>query len=117
MRLQLTDKYYEYIPERVLTVNGTTVLWDIPVITDRTILANRPVIVLHDKRVYTCLLIDITMPDDSNINTKETEKLNKHKDLEIEVSRMWKVRIKIVPGVHGALGTVEQGLDQNFQLL
>jgi hypothetical protein len=33
-------------------------------------------------------LIDIAIPDDSNFNTKETEKLNKYKDLEIEVSRM-----------------------------
>jgi len=38
--LQVTDKYYEHIPQRVLTVNGTTILWDIPVITDRTLLAN-----------------------------------------------------------------------------
>jgi hypothetical protein len=37
-RLHVTDKYYEHIPERVLTVNGTTILWDIPV--DQTILAN-----------------------------------------------------------------------------
>jgi hypothetical protein len=43
------------------------------------------------------LLIDTAIPDDSNINTKETEKLSKYKDLEIEVSRMWKVRTKIVP--------------------
>jgi len=40
MGLQVTDRYYENIPERVLTVNGTTILWDTLVITDQTILAN-----------------------------------------------------------------------------
>jgi hypothetical protein len=60
----------------------------IPVITDKTILANQPAVVLHDKKENTCLLIDITIPDDSNINTKETEKLYKNKDLEIEVGRI-----------------------------
>jgi hypothetical protein len=63
------------------------------------------------------MLIDMALPDDSNDNTKETEKLSKYKDLEIEVSRMWKVRTEIVPVVTGALGTIEKGLDQNFQLL
>jgi hypothetical protein len=31
------------------------------------------------------------------MNTKETEKLSKYKDLENEVSRLWRARIKIVP--------------------
>jgi len=65
-------------------------MWYVPVITDRTILANPPDIVLHDKKEKICLLIDITIPDDSNLNTKETEKLSKYNDLEIEVSRCGK---------------------------
>jgi len=35
--LQVTDMYYEPIPEGVVNVDGTTVMWDVPVITDRTI--------------------------------------------------------------------------------
>jgi len=59
----------------------------------------------------------MALPDDSNVNTKETEKLSKCEDVEIEVSRMWKVRTEIVPVVIGALGTIEKGLDQNLQFL
>jgi hypothetical protein len=55
--------------------------------------------------------------DDDDVNTKGTEKLSKYKDLEIEVSRMWKVRTKIVPVTIGALGTIKKGLDQNLHLL
>jgi hypothetical protein len=72
--------------------------------------------ILRDKKEKTCLLIDVDIPDDSNINTEEIERLNKYKDLEIAVSRMWKVRTKIVPVTTGALGTIKNGLVQNRQL-
>jgi hypothetical protein len=61
--------------------------------------------------------MDIAITDDSNFNTRETEKLSKCQDLEIEVSRMWKVRTKIVPFVIVGSGTIKKGLDQNLQLL
>jgi hypothetical protein len=35
---------------------------------------------LHDKTENTCLLIDIALPDEENINTKETEELSEYKD-------------------------------------
>jgi hypothetical protein len=69
---------------------------------------------MHDTKEKTCLLINIAIPDDSNGNTKETEKLSKYKDLEIKVSRM---RTKIVPVIIEALGTNKEGLNQNVQLL
>jgi len=55
----------------------------------------------------------VAITDDSNVNIKATEKLSKCKDLDIDVSRMWKVRTKIVPPITGALGTIKKGLDQN----
>jgi hypothetical protein len=60
-------------PEGAINVNGTTGMWDVPVITDRTVPANRPdtVGLLHDKKEKTCLLIDIALPEDSNVNTKK----------------------------------------------
>jgi hypothetical protein len=47
------------------------------------------------------------MPDDSNVNRKEIDKLSRYKNLEIEVSRMWKVRTKIVPFMIEVLGKFE----------
>jgi len=49
-RWQFTDRYYEFVPEIVISVNGTTNMWDVPVITGRTIRANWPGIALHDKK-------------------------------------------------------------------
>jgi len=64
-----------------------------------------------------CLLIDIAIPNDSKINTTETENLSNKKNLEIEDSRVWKVRTVMVPVMIGALGTIKKELDQNLQLL
>ena len=40
MGFQVTDKYYEHVPERVININGTAIMWDVLVVTDRTISAN-----------------------------------------------------------------------------
>jgi len=77
----------------------------------------QPDVVLLDKKENTCVLIDTAISAYSNIYTKGNKKLRKYKDLETEVSRMWKVRTQIVPVTIGALGTIKKGLVQNLQLL
>jgi hypothetical protein len=77
MGLQVTHKCYEHIPERVMNVSGTAVIWYV----------------------------------------LKNEKPSRYKDLEIEGSRMWKVRTKIMPVIIGELGTIKKGLDRNLQLL
>jgi hypothetical protein len=91
MGLQVTDRYYEHIPGKVINISDTTIMWDVLVITDRTILANLPDIILHVKKEKPRLLMDIAIPAVPNVNTKETEK-NKQviRLVEIDVSRMWK---------------------------
>jgi hypothetical protein len=74
--------------EKVINVNGTTIMWDIFIIKDQTIPANEHDIVLYDKIGKTCLMSAIAIPGDLAFSTKETEKLSKYKDLEIKVSRM-----------------------------
>lgn len=115
--LPVADKYYEHSPDKVAQHNNVVLLWDVPIITDRTILANRPDIVLHDKQKNTCLLIDISVPDDANIILKESEKISKYKDLEIEVNRMWNTRTKVVPIIVGALGSLKIGFNNYVDML
>jgi hypothetical protein len=62
-------------------------------------------------------LINVAIPDDSNFKTKEIEKLNKYKHIEIEFSRIWKLRTQISSIIIGPLGTIKKGLDQNLQLI
>ena len=74
--IEITDKWYEHEPETVIhnKDNNITIMWDMPVNTDRTITANRPDIIVKDSVNSTCKLIDMTVPSDRNIALKETEK-------------------------------------------
>ena len=88
-----------------------TILWDMPIHTDRTIAANRPDIVLTNKKDKTCLLIDMTIPLDTKTSVKTMEKIDKCKDLEIEVERMCGLKTTTVPVVMGALGTIKKVIE------
>ena len=92
-----------------------TILWDMSVQTDREIKANRPDIVIKNKKEKSCLLIDMAIPTDRNSSVKVTEKLSKYKDLEIDIERMWGMKTTTIPGVIGALGLVKKGMDKNIQ--
>ena len=109
--IEVKDRWYEHEPTTVTEKNNITILWDMPIHTDRTIAANRPDIVLKNKKDKTCLLIDMTVPLDANTSVKTTEELNKYKDLEIEVERMWGLKTTTVPVVIGALGTIKKGIE------
>ena len=58
-------------------------------------------------------MMDVAVPSDQNISLKEFQKLSKYKDSEIEVTKMWKLKTKIIPAVTGALGMIKKGT-QNF---
>lgn len=108
------DKWYLHEPEIVTSKNNITILWDMAVHTDKEIKANRPDIIVKDFKNSTCLLIDISVPNDKNVSTKYFEKISKYKDLQIEVERMWKLKSKIIPVTVGALGLVIQNLEKSL---
>ena len=54
-------------------------------------------------------MTDVTVPADKNISLKEFQKLSKYKDLEIEVTKMWKLKTKTIPVVTGDLGIIKKG--------
>ena len=53
----------------------------------------------------------MTTPLDTNTSVKTTEKLNKYKDLETEVERMWGLKTTTVRVVIGALGTIKKDME------
>ena len=115
--IEITDKWYEHEPETVMhnNDNNITIIWDMPVNTDRTITAKKADIIVKDSVSSTCKLIDMTVPSDRNIAVKETEKKSKYKDLELEVQRMWHLKTVLIPVVVGALGTVKKGMVENIK--
>ena len=73
--IEVKERWYEHEPKTVSENDSVTTLGDMLIHTDGTIAANTPDIVLKNKKDKTCLLIDMTIPPDTN----------KYKDLEIEV--------------------------------
>ena len=72
--------------------NKVTILWDMPVQTNKEIKANRPDKVVKDKEKRTCLLIDMSIPNGKKHLFKTVEKLPKYKDLKIEIEKPWKLK-------------------------
>jgi hypothetical protein len=54
------------------------------------------------------MLIDVAISGDRNVIKKEAEKILKHKDLTIEIQRMWNVKTKIIPVIIGSTGTISK---------
>ena len=103
--------WWEHHPADVVETRDVTILWDFPINTDRTIKANRPDIIVKDRKAKTCLLIDMSVPSDQNVPVKTFDKLSKYKDLEIEIQKMWKMKAKTIPVIVGALGLVRVGTE------
>ena len=87
-----------------------TILWDLTINTNRKIEANRPDITIKNFKENTCIIIDVTVPADNNISLKEFQKLSNKKILQIEVTKMWKFKIKAIPVVTGALDMIRKSI-------
>jgi hypothetical protein len=54
------------------------------------------------------MLIDVAISGDRNVIKKEAEEILKYKDHTIEIQRMWNVKIKVIPVIIGATGTISK---------
>jgi len=101
----------------VLENSSVKILWDFTIQTDRHLSHNRPDIVFLDHCNKSAFLIDVAVPGDSRLTAKINEKREKYTDLKIELQRMWKVRVVIVPIIIGCLGSVSTCLVRNLKNL
>ena len=115
--IEVIDKWYEQKPESVTHNKDSkfTIMWDMPVNTDRTRTANRPDIIIKDSVNSTCELLDMSIPSDRNIARKEIEKKGKYKDLELEIQRTCQMKTEVIPVFVGALGTIKKGMVENIK--
>ena len=103
--------WFEHRAEKVLENNEVKILWDFNIHTDRVIEARRPDIVVVDKVSSQTMIIDIAVPGDFRVKTKESEKIEKYQDLALELTRVWKTSTKVIPIVIGALGAKYRIID------
>lgn len=99
--------YYKYLPDPVLENSCIKLYWDREIITDVLIRANRPDIVVYNKRMKRVTLIDIAVPLDRNVQSTYSAKITKYHDLAEELKQMWHLEeVRIVPVVISATGLV-----------
>ena len=103
-----------HMPKPVYEEGDVTVLWNQAVHTDREVTANRPDIIIKNKKGKSCTLIDLAVPTDRNAVQKEAEKKLKYKSLCIEIQRMWNLKCTIIPVIIGATGIVTRSLRKKF---
>jgi len=78
---ETTDKWYTDMPKPLYEEGDITVLRNQAVHTEREVTANRPDIIIKNKKENTCTLVDVVIPADRNVVQKEAEKKLKYKSL------------------------------------
>ena len=81
-------------------------MWDFSIQTDWVIETCRPDLVVVDKKVRSCKIIDFAVPGDSRIAEKEKVKIEKYQDLGRELQKICNVKVKIIPIVVGTLDAI-----------
>ena len=82
---QLDAQYwYEHKPGRVLENVWVTVLWDSQIITDMHIPCTKPDIVIKEKVIDKCPVIDVAIASDYNIQKRATKEMSKYMNIQIE---------------------------------
>jgi hypothetical protein len=80
---ETTENWYSHTPKPVCQHENITVLWNQGEQTDREVLANRPDIIIKNKKDKICLLLDVAISSDRNVIQKESENKLKYKNLSI----------------------------------
>ena len=105
-----TKKWYMHNPAPVLENDTYKLLWDFNIQTDHLILARIPDLIIINKKMRICKIVNFAVPADHRINLKECEKKDKNLNLTRELKNLWNMKVTIVPIVIGALGTITKGL-------
>ena len=86
--------------------------WDFNIKKDHLIPARRPdlIIINNKKKKRICKIVDFAVSADHRIKLKECEKKDKYLNVARELKKLWNMKMKIVPIVIGAFGTVTKGL-------
>ena len=56
----------------------------------------------------------MSVPFDQNTSIKVTEKISKYKDLELEITKIRRVKTEIVPVIAGELALISNGMEHNL---
>jgi len=113
--IETTDKWYTHMSKPVYEEGDVTVLWNQAIHTDREVTANKPDIIIKNKKEKIRTLIDVAIPADRNVVKREVEKKLKYKSSCIEIHRMWNLKCRILPVIIGATGMVTRSFRKTLE--
>ena len=73
------------LKEHAVESSDVKLLWDFMIQCDRVVECRKPDIVIVDKKERKCVIIDVAIPGDSRVNSKEEEKIEKYQNLKQEM--------------------------------
>ena len=82
---------------------------------DHLILARQPDLIIIIKKKRTCQIVDFAVLADHRVKLKENEKKDKHLDLARELKKLSNMKVRVIPIIIDALGTVTKGLVQGLE--
>ena len=75
------EKWYKHCPEGVVEDDDVKLIWDINIQCENAMEVKRPNLILVDKKAKLCIIIDVAIPGDYRIRSKEIEKIEKYQKL------------------------------------
>ena len=89
--------------------------WDFEIQTNYFISARWPYLIIINKKLRTCRIVDFAVPDNHRVKLKESEKKDKYLDLAGEFKKLCNMKVTIIPIVISALGTITEGLIKELE--
>ena len=109
------NKWYEHEPESILENEDYKTLRDVSIQTDHVIEARGLDLVVVDKKERSYKIIDFAVPEDSRIEEKKKDKIEKYQDLGGQLQKTWNVKVKIIPFAVGFLGALPKQFDNRLK--
>jgi len=110
------EPYYKYIPNSIEENERYKILWDRTVKTDKEVTCNRPDIIIWDKENRKIQLIDVAIPNSSNLQSTYEEKINKYRQLSQQMKNVWKAeKIDTIPIVISSTGLIHKELQRGLE--
>lgn len=106
---------YKYNPQLVLENSRIKLYWDIKIVPDRTVTHNRPDMIIIDKEMKMCTIIDFSIPLDDNLARANRDKMEKYQQLADEIRDMWEMQgIVIRPLIISANGIIHKNVTKHL---
>ena len=97
--------------------NNFKLYYNRSILTDETILFNRPDITFMNKKTKNTVLTDIAVPNTYNLAKTKTDKRNEYQELANEICAMWKQNAFQVIPIPISTGVIPKSLSQSLKRL